>query len=220
MASENSYRGSVSAGDRGSDFNATSALVRNMLERVHTMTLCKVVGVEPGALGPAGYVDLQPLVNQLDGNGNAIAFPVVYRCPYVRLQAGANAISMDPEVGDIGVALFADRDISAVTATRGQANPGSRRRFDLADAIYLPAWSGVTPTQYVRFAAAGITIKSPALVRLEAPTVEIAASSVSISASGAVAISSASLTHNGVNIGATHRHPGVTVGPSNTGTPT
>lgn len=36
---------------------------------------------------------------------------------------------------------------------------------------------------------------------------------------GSVAITGASLTHNGVNVGSTHRHGGVTAGPSNTGTP-
>lgn len=219
MAGENSYRGAVSAGDRGSEFNATAALVRQLLGRINTVTLCKVVGVAPGALGPTGYVDLQPLVNQLDGRDNAVPFPVVYHCPYVRLQGGANAVVLDPEVGDIGVMLCADRDTSVVMATRAQANPGSRRRFDLADAIYIPAWSGVTPTQYVRFAAGGITIHSPAAVTLDAPVVNITGGALNINVTGAITMTSSALTHNSKNIGATHTHGGVTPGGGTTGVP-
>lgn len=49
--------------------------------------------------------------------------------------------------------------------------------------------------------------------------IEIKADSVKFSVSGAIAIESSSLTHNGVNIGATHQHSGVTSGASNTGAP-
>jgi hypothetical protein len=42
---------------------------------------------------------------------------------------------------------------------------------------------------------------------------------LTISAGGAVEITSPTLTHNGVNVGDTHTHPGVDPGPANTGTP-
>jgi len=42
---------------------------------------------------------------------------------------------------------------------------------------------------------------------------------LSLNVSGDVAINSSALTHNGVNVGATHRHGGVDTGIGNTGTP-
>ncbi|MGP5360533.1 phage baseplate assembly protein V [Psychrobacter celer] len=55
-------------------------------------------------------------------------------------------------------------------------------------------------------------------INLNADNINIVASNIQMSAS-AIAFKSASLTHNGVNIGATHTHPGVKPGPVNTGGP-
>jgi len=206
MATDPSWPSLARAGDSASDFSAIAATVRSMMRKINVATACRVVKVHPGALGPTGRVDITPLVNQLDGNDGAVPHGTIFEVPYVRLQGGANAIVIDPEEGDFGFALFADRDISAALATRGQANPGSFRRFDMSDAIYLPAWSGVTPAQYVQFAASGILVHSPTKVTLQAPAVEISAGSLTINVTGAVEINSATLKHNGTNVGATHHH--------------
>ena len=56
---------------------------------------------------------------------------------------------IDPTQGDIGLAIFADRDISSVRANRAQANPGSYRRFDMADGVYIGGILNGMPTQTV-----------------------------------------------------------------------
>ena len=90
-------------------------LISQALNRVSTATLVKVVSVtNAGGLSPVGFVDVQPLVNQLDGAGNAVPHGVLHRLPYFRLQGGADAVILDPKVGDIGMAAFANRDISLV----------------------------------------------------------------------------------------------------------
>jgi hypothetical protein len=54
----------------------------------------------------------------------------------------------------------ADRDISSVKATMGQANPGSARQYDFADGVYIGGLLGSTPpTQYVAFTETGIQIE-------------------------------------------------------------
>jgi hypothetical protein len=69
---------------------------------------------------------------------------------------------MDPQVGDIGVVVFASRDISKVKSTQAQANPGSARKFDFADGIYLGAvFSAAAPTQYIEFDSTGVAIVTP-----------------------------------------------------------
>lgn len=207
------YRGFQDEDTASSQFNAMSFLVQRIMARISTSTVVKVMGVD------GGFVDIMPLVNQIDGNGNAFPHGTIYRCPFWRLQGGNSGIVCDPVVGDIGYALFADRDISSVVANRGQANPGSRRRFDMADAVYLGGILDDEPTQFVRLAPDGITISSPVAIELDAPTISLVAPAVTIMATGAVTIVSATLTHNGKNIGDTHEHSGVTAGGGHTGPP-
>lgn len=144
--------------DAGSEFNAQSFLVQQALGRVRTAIPVKIIAVHQGdgALAPTGTVDVQPLVNQLDGLGKATAHGTVFGLTYFRLQGGVNAVIIDPAVGDIGIGLICDRDISAVKANKAVANPGSFRRFDLADGIYIGGVLNAVPTQYWRFYADGM----------------------------------------------------------------
>lgn len=177
MANPVGYLGTAEATDNGSDYNANTFLVWSILARVRTMQPCKVLGVtNNGGVAPVGFVTLQPLVNQLDGYGNAVPHGTLHNVPYFRLQGGANAIIIDPQVGDIGWAGFADRDISSVVANKGQANPGSKRMFSMADAVYFGGMLNGTPTQYVAFSASGINVVSPTKVTVQAPNVEMDAS--------------------------------------------
>lgn len=141
------------------DFNATAFLVRQMVSRLSTMKLVKVVKVTPGEgdgdVKKAGTVDVQPLVSQIDGNGNATPHGVVYGVPWSRAQGGKNAVVVDPEAGDIGYVVCADRDISAVKAAGKESPPGSRRQYDLADGVYCGACLNVAPEQYLAFTADG-----------------------------------------------------------------
>jgi hypothetical protein len=173
------YLGTAEATDDGSDYNANTFLVWSILARVRTMQPCQVLSVtNSGGISPVGFVSLQPLVNQLDGYDNAMPHGPLYNVPYFRLQGGANAIIIDPQVGDIGWAGFADRDISSVKATKAQANPGSKRMFSMADAFYFGGMLNGTPTQYIAFSSSGIAITSPTKVTIAAPVVEVDAPSI------------------------------------------
>lgn len=161
---ETAYRG---AADQSSTngYNAGQFAIDQLLGQVSTATLVKVTKVSntPGQLAKVGTLSAQPLVNQIDGYGNATPHGVVHNLCYFRYQGGKNAVIIDPEVGDIGVAIFCDRDISSVKSNQDAANPGSRRRHDMADGVYfgvpVSAKGKETPEQYVRFTADGIEIK-------------------------------------------------------------
>jgi hypothetical protein len=140
------------------------------------VTLVKIVSVtNNGGVSPVGFVDVQPLVNQVDGAGNATPHGVVYNIPYFRLQGGTNAIILDPQVGDMGMCGFASRDISSVKSSKGQANPGSGRTFDWADGLYFGGLLNGTPVQYIAFSSSGIDIVSPTQIRLAAPNIVLQA---------------------------------------------
>lgn len=166
-------------------------LFQMFMGKVRTATLVKVVSVtNSGDLSPVGRVDVQPLVNQVDSAQKGKNHGQVHDLPYLRMQGGTNAIVMDPKVGDIGLAVFADRDISSVKATKGQANPGSKRRFDMADGLYIGGFLNGTPAQVVQFTDTGINVISPGTVTVQAPTVNVQAAT-------AVAITSPMISLNG-----------------------
>jgi hypothetical protein len=159
--------------DAGSSFNATSFIIRQLLGRINTVKLVEVQAVtNNGGVSPIGTVDVLPLVDQIDGAGNTVPYPTLFGMKYFRLAGGSNAIIIDPQVGDIGLAVFADRDSSSAIATGAQSPPGSRRQFDLADGFFIGFFLGGAPTQYIEFSAAGITIVSPTKITLQAPVIE------------------------------------------------
>jgi hypothetical protein len=175
------YQGSQRLSDQAGGFNALAFLVRTMLGDVATATLVRVEAVtNDGGVSPVGAVDVTPLVAQVDGFGVAQEHGTIYGCPYMRLQGGPNAVILDPKVGDIGIAVFASRDISSVIANKGPANPGSRRTHSMADGLYIGGALNGTPEQYVQFSDAGITLSSPSAITLQAPAVTIDASAVVI----------------------------------------
>lgn len=163
MSTGNSgYKGDLDANSVGADLNAWTFLVTSIMSRQNTSTLVRVLScTNDGELAPVGFVDAELLVNQIDGNGVAAPNARLFNLPYLRIQGGTDGIIIDPKPGDIGVAVFASRDISVVKATKQAANPGSMRRFALADGIYQGGVCNGTPVQYIRFHPGGIDVTTP-----------------------------------------------------------
>lgn len=146
--------GNQSSTTQSSDYNSLVFFFNQMMLKKHTMTLVKVVAVSDGS------VDVQPLVNQLDGSGNPHAQGVLYALPVFRLQGGRSGIIVSPQIGDIGLAIFADRDISAVIATKAQSSPPSRRVMSMSDGVYLCGVLNSAMTQYIMFGGGIVDILS------------------------------------------------------------
>ena len=183
------------------EFNNMTFMVQQALGKMQTATLVRIEScTNAGGLSPVGYVDVTPLVNQLDGQGNPTPHVTIYNVPYFRLQGGANGIIIDPQKGDIGVAVFASRDISQVKTTKKQGNPGSHRQYSFADGMYLGGMLNGTPTQYIQFSTAGIRIHSPTRVKIDAPDVLIVAQTVEINASTSTTVTTPTFTVNGNSV--------------------
>lgn len=119
-----------------------------------------VDGTDTGQVGPTGSVDVKPLVLQQDGVGNTMEHGIVNSLQFARVQGGKNAVIMDPQVGDIGLIVVADRDSSAVKAGRTEGPPGSKRTYDIADGMYVCSLlNSNTPVQYIRFLDTGIELR-------------------------------------------------------------
>lgn len=176
MSGQFGYQGAQNPSSATSEYNTHAFVIRQILSQISTATLVQIKAVtNAGGISPVGFVDVLPLVNQIDGGNGAMPHGIIHNLPYFRLQGGANAIILDPQVGDIGIAVFADRDISSVKATKGVGNPGSKRRFDMSDGLYVGGVINGTPNQYIAFSSNGIDIVSPTRIRMAAPEIDLQA---------------------------------------------
>lgn len=152
--------GQLGLTDSNSEYNTTAFQIREALSGVRTNVPVKIVAVHGGGVAAAPTVDVQPLVNQMDGIGDKTDHGIIFGIPVQRSQGGGNAIINDPKVGDVGYMAIADRDISALKGNEGdQSNPGSFRRHSMADGVYIGAiLNPAVPTQSVQFTEQGVKI--------------------------------------------------------------
>jgi hypothetical protein len=160
------YYGTQDQGDVASEYNTRDYHIREVIEQsVRTGLYAQIVNgpydvngtaIAPGTVGPIGYVDVMPLVNQIDGQGNAMPHGAVKRLCYFRYGGANGAIISDPVVGDVGHMVLSDRDLSSVKATGKQANPGSRRKFDMSDGTYYPKVIDGAPIQGIAYTSTGV----------------------------------------------------------------
>lgn len=202
--------GSFSPESQTGDVNAQQFFLQSILSRVQTVTLVEIVScTNSGGLSPVGFVDVRPLVHQMDGAGNAMPHTTVFHIPYFRLQGGANAVIIDPNVGDIGICVFASRDISKVKNTKKAALPGSHRTFSYSDGLYLGGVLNGTPSQFIRFSASGIETVTPGTHKITAGGGVIVESDMTVTGD---------LISKNVRL-SDHTHGGVVSGGSNTSIP-
>ena len=189
---------------------------------MQTATVVKVIACSnDGGVSPVGTVDVQILVNQISGQKVATPHVTMYGLPYLRIQGGVNAVIIDPQPGDIGIAVFVSRDLTNVKSTKAQAH-------DFADGMYLGGLLNGVPTQYVQFGSGGVTIVSPDTITLQAPNIVLQGAvaqsggnvtmAEDLTVGGDVVADLTGSTFDGIPF-ATHKHIGVTSGSSNTGGP-
>ena len=184
--------------DNASEIGRLNFIIKSTMSGLRTAMPVKVISVtNSGGLSPIGYVNVQPLVNAVDGSLNSSVHAPVYNVPYMRIQGGTNGIILDPVVGDIGIATVCDRDISTVKSTKKVSAPGSSRKHDMSDMVYLMTIVGAAPTQYVQFSSSGINIVSPTNVTITAPTATVnATTSATITSPSAIINASTNVTMN------------------------
>jgi hypothetical protein len=174
------YTGQMQQASGQGQFNAVQFQIQQALARLGTAMPVRVLTCSNnGGVSPVGRLTVQPLINMVDGAGNVTPHGTIFDIPYSRLQGGANAVIIDPQPGDVGIAVFSSRDMSSLKANiaAGKAlaptPPGSARRFDMADAMYVGGMLNGTPTQYVAFSPTGINITSPNAVTINAANVTL-----------------------------------------------
>lgn len=192
--------------DGTTDYRTLSFFWNAMMSRVRTAQLVEVKAVHGGGLGPIGTVDVLPLVNQVDGIGQGTPHGTVYGRPYIRWQGGTSAFILDPVVGDTGLLVCCDRDTSVVIKTLAQGLPGSLRRFNFADGVYVAACaSNDTPTDYVWIKpnGGGINLVTQGTLTIQGAQINITGP---VNANGATISNSGEVTDAAGKVLGTHEH--------------
>ena len=155
--------------------NQLEFLIKTLTRDMSTAIPVIITAVQAGDTNAAGYVDARPLVAQIDAWGNSLPMAAIHHLPYFRLQSGRAAVVLDPVVGDIGLAVFAQSDCSNVKQGANQTvQPGSWRKFDQADGFYVGGFLNKSVDTFVRLTQDGsITIKAPGNVTIDAPSVSM-----------------------------------------------
>ena len=152
--------------DFDSEQNGLNFAIQQAMLKLQTALPVRVMAVRNAGLAPVGQVDIQVLVDMVDGQGNTVQHGTISNVPYFRLQGGTNAVIVDPSPGDIGMACFCSRDISAVKSVKDAAPPGSWRSHDFSDAMYLGGFLNGTPTSYIQITDGGILVHNTSGVKL------------------------------------------------------
>lgn len=173
MAESGIVKGVADEDVDSSDLNRMEFLIKVLQRDMSTAIPVIITAVQAGDTNAAGYVDARPLVAQIDAWGNSLPMAAIHHLPYFRLQSGRAAVVLDPVVGDIGLAVFAQSDCSNVKQGANQTvQPGSWRRFDQADGFYVGGFLNKSVDTFVRLAQDGsVTIRAPGSVTIDAPTV-------------------------------------------------
>ena len=154
-----------------------------------------------GGVAPIGTVSVQPMVHQADGLGNLTPHGAIYNLPYARVQGGANAVVIDPVAGDIGVAVFCDRDTSTVRASGAPGGPGSGQKNGWGDGIYLFTVMAAIPTTYIMLNGGNVSIVTPG-------NLTITAANATLTAAGNLRVSGQVTAGGTNNTLGTHTHSG------------
>jgi len=173
MAESGIVKGVADEDVDSSDLNRLEFLIKVLQRDMSTAIPVIITAVQAGDTNAAGYVDARPLVAQIDAWGNSLPMAAIHHLPYFRLQSGRAAVVLDPVVGDIGLAVFAQSDCSNLKQGATQTvQPNSWRKFDQADGFYVGGFLNKSVDTFVRLAQDGsVTIKAPGNVTIDAPTV-------------------------------------------------
>lgn len=159
---EKDVAGQLSRVGANSDGNLARFMTDQSLGEHRTHFVGKIVAVHGGGRDSPPTVDVQPIVKTMDGAGKSRSHGTIYGIPATRNQAGDSVIINDPKVGDVGTFSVLDRDHSSAQANDwAEANPGSKRRGSMSDAVYhgpLPRKAD-KPKQWIHFTDKGVEVQ-------------------------------------------------------------
>ena len=119
MTDTTQYVGQYGPSDTVGLFPVISFVIKQFLAHSRTNVPVKVIAVHGGGVGPPPTVDVQPLIQQMNGIGKTLSHGTIYGIPVRRNQGAKNAVINDPQIGDVGIMRVCDRDIQKFKRNAG-----------------------------------------------------------------------------------------------------
>lgn len=159
-----------------SEYNAFDFMIRSIIKgMVNTAIPVRVDEIERPLEGAAsGYLSATPMVKMRGADGKVLPPVSIPKLRWFRLQHGTAAIICDPKPGDLGLAIFAQQDVSVIDGGTEPVQPGSFRCFDMSDGFYIGGFWGQTPSTFIHIEDDGtIHVVAPKSHTTDSPTVII-----------------------------------------------
>lgn len=177
----------------GSEYNILHFIISSIIKgMVNTAIPVRVDNIERPAEGSgAGYLSATPLIRMRSASGEALDTVSIPKLRWFRLQHGTAAIIVDPKPGDVGLAIFAQQDVSTLNGGNQPMQAGSFRSYDMSDGFYVGGFWGQKPTTFIRVEDTGdVTITAP-------NTVTVNCTTATVNASGSITFNSPTSTFTG-----------------------
>lgn len=156
------YKTSLKQKDVGDDLNALKYLIRKQVKNmVNTLLVVRVIAVN------GERIDVETVMKDLADNGQLIDTYTITNVRYIRWQYGLNAIKASPKVGDIGLLLISQQDLSGMRKL-GLCACQTVATYNVGSGIYiggLPEMNNPA-TQSIEFSDDDITITGTGTVNL------------------------------------------------------
>lgn len=167
-----SLKGKKKINTSSSPLNAMDFLIWQSILKINTLDIVVVTNIANDTL------EVQSLTAGVSGSGAAIPPGTIYDVPFTRIQGGVNSLKIDPQVGDIGLCGFCQRDISSVKTNKRLSVPPSDKAYAVSDAVYICGIASLnnSPQRFIEINDEGITIEASGPVNLTATDVNVDAS--------------------------------------------
>lgn len=194
---------------------AMNVVLRKFLQGVDDMLPARVISHDR----TNNRVQVQPQISVVGTDNNSMSRNSVASVPVLNIGGGGFFVNFDLPEGSLGWIKASDRDISLFLQSYREARPNSRRFHSFSDSLFIPdVMTGYTIDDEDSGAMVIQNLDGSVRISLNDSRIKITSPQVEID-SADVQITGASLTHNGVNIGSTHVHGGITPGGDDTGVP-
>lgn len=190
----------------------TDVLSRWLRDEVDGMIPARVVSYDDAT----NRATIKPLVMIGTTDGQKVSRAPLDNIPVYRFGGGGFFMRFPLKPGDLGWLVAGDRDISLVMqAGGGEDWPNTTRLHCFGDGVFLP-------DSFKEWVISGADAEACVLQSLDGQVVvALAQDAIELRVGAQVLrLDALGLFHNGINIGSTHRHTGVTTGSGTSGTPT
>jgi hypothetical protein len=170
---------------------------------------------------------IQARVQLEGGEYQWVSIPLLVDVPVIFPSGGGFTLTFPISPGDECLVMFASRCIDGWWQSGGVQQQMDLRMHDLSDGFALvgprsqprvlsPAANATAVDLRADTGGSHVRISADGSVEVKAPTITLLGD---VTVTGTLAVSGASVTHQGTNIGRTHRHGGVQAGSSLTSNP-